>query len=254
MTNRSLWFLSLRVLVYFSLASVLMGSCKPERMDDCFTTTGPSVEQQRIISPFHTIELYNNINLIIEPGNQADLRIKGGKNLLSSITTEVKDSILILRNLATCNWMRSYSREMTVYVTASALRAIFYDGYGDITMTKPIRLDSLNVNVWGGAGSLTLNVETEKLGLFLHYGTVDFNVKGKAVMTSIFANSYGPFYCNNLISNIVYIRNSGTNDCYVHARHILEAEISSVGNIYYTGDPYQIKSHITGSGKLIKKY
>jgi hypothetical protein len=244
---------SLRVLLCFAMGIFLLSACKPERMDDCFTPTGPEVEQERNITHFHSIELYNNINLVIEPGNMPTLRLKGGKNLLSSIETEVKDSTLTLRNLAACNWMRDYKRALTVYVTASTLRSIRYEGSGDITMPQQLKFDSLRVDVLGGAGSFHLNVETEKLGLFLHYGTVDFNVEGKAIITSIFANSYGPFYCNDLISNIIYIRNSGTNDCYVSARHILEVEITSVGNIYYSGDPYQLKSNITGSGKLIKK-
>lgn len=242
----------LSMWIYLSLGMFILSACGPERMDDCFTPTGPEVEIERDISPFHSIELYNNINLVIEPGILPRLRLKGGKNLLSSIKTDVNDSTLTLRNLASCNWVRDYRRELTVYVTAPVLRSIRYEGSGDLTMPEQLKFDSLNVNVLGGGGSFHLNINTERLGLFLHYGTVDFNVKGKAVITSVFANSYGPFYCNDLTSNIVYIRNSGTNDCYVSARHILEVEITSVGNIYYTGDPYQLKSNITGSGKLIK--
>lgn len=240
------------LLLWFAMGMFIFSACKPERIDDCFTPTGRETEQERSITPFHTIELYNNVNLVIEPGIAPSLRVKGGKNLLDAIETNIEDSTLTIRNLATCNWVRDYKREISVYVTAPALRSINYEGSGDIDMPQQLKFDSLMIDVWGGAGSFRLDVEAQKLGMALHYGTVDFIVEGSAVITSIFANSYGPFHCSNLASNIVYIRNSGTNDCFVFARHILEVEITSVGNIYYSGDPYQLKSNITGSGKLIK--
>jgi hypothetical protein len=108
------------------------------------------------------------------------------------------------------------------------------------------------VSIWGGAGAFNLDLDVRNLKLALHYGTADVTVKGKALITTIFANSFGPFYCSELISNITYVRNSGTNDCYVYARHILEVEIPSVGDVYYSGDPYDIKMNVTGTGKLIK--
>jgi len=154
----------------------------------------------------------------------------------------------------TCNWVRNYNKELTVYVTVPGLYQIRYEGSGDISTESRLTFDSLQVNVWGGAGSFNLDLNVTNLKLALHYGTVDFNIKGNALITTIFANSYGPFYCNELLSNIVYIRNSGTNNCYVHAIDILEAEITSVGDIYYSysGDPENLKVNITGSGKFVK--
>ena len=234
------------------LSSMLFTACSPEQLDDCFTNTGSNTTIDREVDAFHTIELYNNVNLVILQGESFQIKVEGGKNILSSIKTDVSDSTLIIRNTMKCNWMRSYKREVTVYATLPSIREINYEGSGDVSNEGQLKLDSLQVSIWGGAGSFNMNLNVTDLKLALHYGTVDLNVKGRAVMTSIFANSYGPFHCSDLISNITYIRNSGTNDCYVHAEHILEVDIPSVGNIYYTGNPYRFKKVITGSGKLIK--
>lgn len=234
---------------------LLLVACNGEQLDDCYTNTGAQITIEREVDAFHRIELYNNVNLVVLQGDSFQIKVEGGKNLLSAIKTEVTDSALVIRNTMKCNWMRSYNREITVFATLPALREIRYEGSGDVRNEGQIKLDSLEVNIWGGAGSFNLNLDVESLKLALHYGTADVTVKGRALMTTIFANSYGPFYCSDLISNIVYIRNSGTNECYVHARHILEVEISSVGNIYYSGflgNPADIKMNITGSGKLIK--
>lgn len=231
---------------------LLMTACNREQLDDCYTRTGPMVTEERPSGYFERIELYDNVNLVLIEGNQPTLKIEAGQKLLDAIKTEITDSTLLIRNTLKCNWVRSYDREITVYATAPALHEIRYEGSGDVRTAGPVTLDSLQVSIWGGAGTFDLDLHAYQLNLALHYGTVDLHVKGKAVLTTIFANSYGPFYCNDLISNIVYIRNSGTNNCHVHAEHILEAEITSVGNIYYTGNPYELKTNISGSGKLIK--
>ncbi len=231
---------------------LLMTACNREQLDDCYTRTGPMVTEERPSGYFERIELYDNVNLVLIEGNQPTLKIEAGQKLLDAIKTEITDSTLLICNTLKCNWVRSYDREITVYATAPALHEIRYEGSGDVRTAGPVTLDSLQVSIWGGAGTFDLDLHAYQLNLALHYGTVDLHVKGKAVLTTIFANSYGPFYCNDLISNIVYIRNSGTNNCHVHAEHILEAEITSVGNIYYTGNPYELKTNISGSGKLIK--
>lgn len=227
-------------------------ACTREQLDDCFTSTGPQITADRPVSAFNSIELYDNVNLVLLPGTEPELRVEGGRNILDAVKTEISDSTLIIHNTMTCNWVRNFNKELTVYVTVPGLYQIRYEGSGDISTQSQLTFDSLQVNVWGGAGSFKLDLNVTNLKLALHYGTVDFNIKGTALITTIFANSYGPFYCSDLMSNIVYIRNSGTNNCYVHARDILEVEITSVGDIYYSGDPYDIKSNITGSGKFVK--
>lgn len=234
------------------LCAVFFSGCNREQLDDCYTRTGPETVEVRQVEDFQRIALYDNVNLVLVPGNQAAVEVKCGDNLLEAIKTEVTDGTLTIRNTMKCNWVRNFDREITVTATVPHLVELRYEGSGDVTTAGQLRLDSLQLSIWGGAGSFTLDVDVPVLRLAEHYGTADITVKGKALITTIFANSFGPFYCSDLISNIVYIRNNGSNQCYVHALHVLEAEITSVGDIYFTGNPYDIKSKITGSGKLIK--
>jgi hypothetical protein len=240
------------VWTVFLTVCFLVSSCNREQLDDCYTNTGPKETVSREVSVFHTIELYDNVNLVITQGSSIQIRVEGGKNILSAIKTEVTDSTLLIHNIMKCNWVRSFDREVTVYLTAPYLREIRYEGSGDVKTEGQLTLDSLQLSIYGGAGSFDLDLDIKNLKLAMHYGTADVTVKGKALITTIFANSFGPFYCTGLISNIVYVRNSGTNNCYVYARHILEVEIPSVGDIYYSGDPYDIKMNVTGTGKLLK--
>ncbi len=245
-------FLKLFTFYFLLFTFFFLTSCTRDQLDDCYTNTGPQVTESRPAGNFSTIELYDNVNLVLIPGSSPELKVEAGEGIIDAIITDIENDKLVIHNTMSCNWVRNYNKEITVYATAPALREIRYEGSGDIKTQSELSYDSLQFSVWGGAGSFNLDLNVTKLNLAMHYGTVDFHVKGKALITTIFSNSYGPFYCNELISNIVYIRNSGSNNCFVHAVHVLEAEISSVGDIYYSGDPYEVKSEITGSGKLVK--
>lgn len=241
--------------LYKSLIFILLivfAGCKRDNMDDCFSNPGTNTVDDRPSAYFDDIELNDNINLVIEGGDTYSIKVEGGKNLISSVTTEITDSVLTINNSMSCNWVRNYNNELTVIVTSPALKSINYESSGDINTPTCLNITDLDLNVWGGSGSINLNIVSDKVNLRQHYGTVDFHVKGRASILTVYSNSYGPFYCEELNSDIVYIRSRGTNDCYIHANDILEAEITSVGNIYYSGNPYNLSSQVTGSGKLIK--
>jgi hypothetical protein len=68
-------------------------------------------------------------------------------------------------------------------------------------------------------------------------GTVDFKLQGICDESNIYAGDYGLFDCRDLKTGYTYIKNYGTNDCYVRAIHQLHATIGSIGNIYYMTNP-----------------
>lgn len=240
-----------RLLVTLSMM-VIFTTCSKDNVDDCFRNAGEIITEERLSSYFKEIYLYNNVNLILESGDKFKIRIEGGENLISSIHTSIDDSILTITNTMKCNWVRSYKHEINAIITCPPLEHIRYDGSGDIITRDRITSDNLEIAVWGGGGSVKADLDCQNLKLSLHYGTVDFNVSGKSVITTIYANSYGPFDCRNLSSNIVFLKNSGTNDCYIHVNHVLAGEITSVGNVYYSGSPYEIDFRSSGKGQLIK--
>lgn len=245
MLKQSIYLLPLILL--FTLIA-----CKRENLNDCFTNAGNVVIKDRSSVYFDRINLNDNINLVIREGDEFKIQVEGGENLLQSVKTEIIDSVLTISNTMKCNWVRDYDNELIVYVTSPSLWSIRYEGSGDILTDGTITIDHLEINAWGGAGKIDLDLNCNTLGLGLHYGTADFHASGTSSIFTIYANSYGPFYCEDMNSNIVYIKNNGTNDCYIHANHILEAEINSVGNIYYSGNPPDLKCNETSTGRLIR--
>lgn len=231
---------------------LLIFSCEKYNLGDCFKNTGKIISEERSLSEFSSILLKDNINLILTYGNEQSIIVEAGKNLMSSIHTEVNDKQLTISNTSSCNWVRSYDKPINLYLTFNILDSIIYRSSGDITCTNTLECDTLLIQVMEGCGSINLDLNTQKVFLKEIYGTVDFTLKGKTFTSYIYSAGYGPFNCRELETRNTFVVNQSTNDFYVKASDILEATIDNLGNVYYSGNPAKICSTITGEGRLIK--
>jgi len=240
------------LIIIFGIFLLTLTACEKSSLGDCFKTAGKTIIEHRDIPVFKHINLEDNVNLVITQDNRYAIKVETGENLAAKIITEVTDSTLYIRNQNTCNWSRNYSNEITVYISFQELTSINYRSSGNIVSTNTIVSDSLNISVWDGTGIIDLEIDTKKSVLNLHYGAVDFYIRGKSGVNFIYAASYGPFYCEELKTIYTYMNNRGSNDCYVWATWHLGVVIEYLGNIYYKGDPVTINANITGTGQLIQ--
>lgn len=235
------------------LLMVIMGtnSCTKSDPTDCFKSTGAETTVTRSTGIFDKIILNDNVNLVLTQSSSQSISIKGGKNLLKKVKTDINDGALNIENQNSCNWMRSFDKEITVYVNVNQLHEIEYNGSGDISCTNTIISDSLKLNVWEGAGNVDIKVETERNFIYFHIGTADINYSGVCHLSYVTLSSFGPIKAENLQSAFTYIANNGSNNCYIQANTRIEANIGGLGDIYYRGDP-EIIINKTGEGNMIK--
>ncbi len=243
--NNRLWNI-LWILIVF-----LTGSCQKTDPGDCFTSTGADITESRSSQKFRMIVLNDNVNLVLTQGDHYAVSVHGGKNLLKKIETRIEDEKLTIENNNTCNWVRSFDREITVYATVDTLEHIQYRGSGDISSTNTLEGDSLQLSVWEGAGKVDLDVNMHRNYISFHIGTADIYYKGYCHLSYISATSFGPVHAENMFSTFTFIGNGGSNNCYIWTDYDLGASITSIGNIYYKGNP-TIHLNRTGTGELIK--
>jgi hypothetical protein len=217
----------------------------------CVSTSGPMTRQIRNINDFNQVELNDNVCLILTTDSISPLVVEAGRNILGGITTTVDNGHLILGNTNTCNWLRDYNKPINVYISAQNIWRIRYNGSGDVTSIGTIKLDSLTIEVWGGCGTIDLSLDVWQGNFSLNMGTVDFRLRGVSAITSVYTDDYGLYDGRNLKTGYTFITSNGSNDCYVQAINSLDATIGSIGNIYYTGNPANVKANIKGTGKLL---
>ncbi len=238
------------IAVFLFLLTVF--SCKKTSVTDCFKSTGKVTTEDRAITGFHTVVLHDNINLVLESSATNNLTIEAGDKLMKKIVAEVNDSVLTISNNNSCNWVRSYDVPVTAYLNFTQLDTIEYRSIGNITSTDTIRTDNLVIDVKEGAGEIRFAVNAVFLHCNLHFGTADIKMKGHCNVCYVYSNSFGLIDNRALITDFVYLNNRSSNDVYVYAHKTLGVTIENIGNVYYTGNPFDITLDQKGTGELIK--
>jgi hypothetical protein len=218
---------------------------------DCFKSTGKIILEQRDITSFDSIAVYNNINLFLKQDSIYSVSVEAGENLMNKIVTRIENNQLILENNNTCNWVRSYDYPINVYVSTPRLWKLYYLSAGDVQSANTLYFDSLMVEAWGGAGSIHLTLDVFSVFVYLHQGSSDIHLKGNCGIASLVSGGYGLLDASTLVSGYVFVSSRSSNDCYVNANQELYATIESIGNIFYYGSPTKINTTINGSGSVI---
>jgi len=237
--------MSLLLLFTAILAAV---SCNKE--GKCFSNSGTVIQQERPVSPFDSIDLADNVNLILIQDSADKIVVEAGQNIIAGITTQVVNRQLQIRNLNTCNWLRSYDKPLNVYVSVRRLWKIDYNAAGNISSSNTLRGDSIKLEIWGGCGTIDLNLDYKEGWFIMNMGTADYQLHGKCDIASFYLNDMGLIQANELSTAYCSVNTKGSNNCYLSARVSLYAIIENIGSVYYTGNPGTVGGKITGTGVL----
>lgn len=230
----------------------LLNGCSDDSGRDCFKSTGEVRTESRYFSPFHLIDLNDNIHLVLTQDTLVNsVEVEAGENLLDGIVTEVTNGQLVIRNENSCNWTRSFDVPITVYIRFATLDTIIFRAAGDLTFLTPWKADSIQVDVWEGAGLIYLKLDVFKSRVYVHYGVPNVVITGSSQVSFISSKGYGPVNALGLQTNYTFMSTQSPNDCYVRATTELGVTIENIGNVYYGGSPGHIDLVRNGSGSLI---
>jgi hypothetical protein len=178
----------------------------------------------RSVSAFHGVELAGTLGVEITVGKPASVQIQGEADLLSKVTTTVKDGILVLdtpHNLHRRNHLRAV-------VTVPDLGSVSVSGTGGMTVSG-VANDRLAVSL-EGTGAVSVTGTT---------GTLQVVVEGT-----------GQLNARDLTAKAVAIEVSGTGQASVHATDSLEAKVTGTGAIDVHGRPARVKKTVSGVGAI----
>ncbi len=231
---------------------MLLLGCQREQMDDCITSAGSMRTEERITGDFHTIDLGDRVDLVIEEHAFGSIAVEAGSNLLGQITTEVGDGILTVRNEMRCNWVRSFKPRVTVHVPVDQLAKLVLRGTGNVTCRDSIIRDRFELEQWSAQGSASLLLSVTSCSIALHTGAGDVNLAGRCMQTAdLFSGIQGPINASQLRTRLVNVNNSGIADVRCWVTDQLNVQIKDVGDVYYRGDPQDVQEVVTGSGSVI---
>ena len=209
----------------------MIGCAKPSQ---CIESTGAIITKEFTVGSFDKIKVFRGISLVISQGNIQKIEVKTGENLIPDIDVKVDNSMLILKDNTTCNWVRDYG-QTTVYVTTPTLTDVICKTEKSISsngiLTFPIlRFNSIDLTEGGGVGDFNFQIDNNQLVIESNNAS-NFYISGKTKdFQANFYEGNGRIEAGNLLAKNINVFHRGSNDM------ILNPQIKMTGKIYSTGD------------------
>lgn len=238
----ALFFIAIILIVYFSSG----GNFPWQQIE----LSGETIQEARIVSDFNSIELLGSGNIYIEQTGEESLTIEADKNLLEKIDTEVKGSKLEISFEAPLFWWPfSNTSEINYYLTVDDLEAVSITGSGKV-VSESLTADSFKMTVTG-SGDADLNLNVSKLESIIS-GSGKYTFTGQANEQKLVITGSGKYLAKELVSQTVDVVITGSGKAEVNVSQSLDVKISGSGDVYYVGEPVDLITNISGSGKIEK--
>lgn len=236
---------------------LLVFACSSENANDCFQTTGSTIQQEISVDNFTKILVNRNVQLILNQGPETNVIVETGDNLINDIEVVVVEDELKLTDNNTCNYVRDY-KPTKVFVTAPNIREIrnssqfevASEGVLNYTTLKLISENFNNVDEFA-VGDFRLNVDNETLSITTN-NISSLYISGEVTNLSIgFYGGAGRFEGAGLNAQNISIFHRGSNDIIVNPLLSITGEIRSTGDVISINTPPIVEVEEFYTGKLL---
>ncbi len=220
-------------------ANNLKSSIKAE-IDDNDAEDGVVVTQDRKVKNFTSVRIEGSPTVRYVQGNKFEVKVKGKKELVDKIKTEVKGKSLVVSvkgNISFSFFKNNRKHMPVIYVTSPDLVGVELAGSGDFISDGPIDTDRLVVKM---AGS----------------GDVDFNGNVICDDLRVELNGSGDVDLKNVDALTSSLKLIGSGDIDVKQKNVERTSIQLIGSgdIKVEFDKCRdVESNIAGSGDVTLK-
>jgi hypothetical protein len=208
-------------------------------------------QEDRAVKDFRGIAAGGPIDVVVKMGNTESIRFEGDAEAISTLVTEVKSGVLIIRpKTSWTSWAKKYEdKKITAYVTAKNLNSLTMSGDGSLRVTGVLNGSNLSATL-SGSGSITTDVSVNDLTSVVS-GSGNINIRGKANKAAVTLSGSGRFAGKGLTVESLSTTISGSGIVNVQAESKIAATIVGSGQVIYTGDATVTKT-VIGSGGVSK--
>lgn len=209
--------------------------------------SGVRKSEPRQVAEFHGVEARDSLKVLVTQGTPASVKVEADDNLLSILTTEVKDGVLVLD----VNSSYTADNPIKVEVTVPAVDSLALGGSGSLEVQGELEAKDLGVAV-GGSGVLTAKGKFENVRFDLG-GTGRVIVGGTTINESITMGGSGTMNTSELqATGKCDVTVAGSGQASVWADGPLSITIAGSGTVTHRGNTQNPQTQITGTGKVVK--
>jgi hypothetical protein len=209
---------------------------------------GDLIREKRQIAGFDKVKVSGLFEVNLVSGQTGTMTLDGDANILSILTTQVKDGVLIIGTANNQPVKPSPNNKVSIKVPFALLSEITLIGSGTVNVKKKITGVDLKV-VIDGPGEINVRVDNQKTQAWV-LGSGDINIKGSCENFDCRVVGSGTIQAYSLESRYVTALVSGCGDVEANSTKAITGRISGAGNIAFTGEPAQTDLRHSGSGKF----
>lgn len=242
-----------QILLFITL--IVLFSCKKAEDRGCFKAAGKETVLEVALPSFEKLFVGPKIEVVLVPGTENKLIIKGRDNLVKYITYDIDgEGFLKLENKNKCNFLRSNEKnKIIVELHFIALNELFFEGTFNLTTKGFINTDHFNLSIRDGGATVYLNIHCNILEATQGHGWGDYVLSGSAVDATLRITSNGFIDATNFTTsnNLVVLSNTPVSSSINVEGAKTTVEISGSGNVKYIGNPQSMNYIQYGTGQLI---
>lgn len=243
-----------RVLI--TVLTLFWLSCNKENAPDFIKSTGEKTTSTRYLQGYHTIKISDHIDIELKQGTEYKAEITAGKNLIPKIKLNVSDSLLIVENKNTFNWVRDYRKndiKITLYIPVVNRLKIEQYGSGTVYSKDTIKVSG-NIDIdMQSSGDFDVVISCTRFACSQYrrnYGNI--KVHGKCIQLINVNDGTGEFNSLGLECQYARVETINKGNSYAYVPGPLMVRINDSGNIYISGNPSPVQwLGKKGSGNLM---
>ncbi len=245
----------MKQLVLIGVLMITVVACKKAEDRRCFKSVGESATKEVIVEAFDKLFLGAHIKFELIQDTEEKVVLKGGKNLLNFITTDIVDGVLRIENKNKCNFLRSFSKIVTAEIHLKDIVNIEFEGTEELLCINQLNVGDLAITIRDGAGKFNMNLDANSLHFVITHGWGNYELVGQVnyLNMEVRSNGFGTSYGLS-VSDSVLVKSSSTENLMINADGcLLRTQTFEAGDIWYKGIPSLIEHHSYGDGQLVNK-
>jgi hypothetical protein len=229
------------ILALMLLLSTVLSSCF------CKEGKGNVATQDRQLAEFDEIEVDGQAQIILDYGSPQSIKVSIDSNLIEYVKTEVSGMKLKITESRCFKSITDYK----IYITATKLTKLSFDGSVKITGETPIKSEKLSIKN-NGAVVVQLALDVNKLNIDAD-GSGELKLLGRALNVDVNIDGAGSVDAFGLQSKVVDAKVKGAGTFKIDVSEEFSGEVGENGKIYYKGNPKKVDTDVSGSGTIQAK-
>ena len=232
--------------ILVALTALLFGSCNHSiNLNSIEGSGNVTTEKRNVEGDFKSIEVNNNIDVVIEQSDATEIMVEADDNLQKHITTKVQNGILII-SFDKNSFSNAGSKKVTVKMPV--IDELEATSSATITSKNTLKGENIRLNT-SSAATIDISIESDTITCDTSSGS-SITVNGKALKMETTASSGSEINATKLLANEITADVSSGASINVHPIVRLSAEASSGGHISYDIQPKSIQKETSSGGTI----